>query len=212
MKPSIKLHLGRWAIGLIAIMAVGLAACGGDEQSTTAPAAPTPTVANVISAQPVIKDVSNTPVPAAKAEPTAIPAAVISAKDIVRIVTEFGSPTVGFATGLCTANILDIVCEDMVQDSFLWIDNDTFEVVTLTGFESWEHKYSDLLSLGILPGVLRGELCGLTWDNVDLNDNRISIIKNLGRITGKGLVSRNPKTSRSRRSLALSTATVNLLH
>ena len=42
---------------------------------------------------------------------------------------------------------------------------------------------------------------GCTWGNVDLNDNRISVVKNLGRITGKGLVSRNPKTSRSRRSL-----------
>lgn len=75
-----------------------------------------------------------------------------------------------------------------------------------------EHKYSDFLTFGILTGARRGEIAGLTWENVDLNDNRISVVKNLGRITGKGLVSRNPKTSRSRRSLALSPATVNLLH
>jgi len=75
-----------------------------------------------------------------------------------------------------------------------------------------EHKYSDFLAFGILTGARRGEIAGLTWDNVDLNDNRISVVKNLGRITGNGLVSRNPKTNRSRRSLALSPATVNLLH
>ena len=39
-----------------------------------------------------------------------------------------------------------------------------------------------------------------------------SVIKNLDLITGKGLVSRNPETSRARRSLPLSPATVNLLH
>ena len=75
-----------------------------------------------------------------------------------------------------------------------------------------EHKYCDFLTLGILTGARRGEIAGLTWKNVDLNDNRISVVRNLGRITGKGLVSRNPKTNRSRRSLALSPATVNLLH
>ena len=69
MKSSIKLHLGRWAIGLIAIVAVALAACGGAEQSTTVPAAPTPPVVNVLPAQPVIKDVPTAPVPAAEAEP-----------------------------------------------------------------------------------------------------------------------------------------------
>ena len=153
MKSSIKLHLGRWAIGLIAIMAVALAACGGAEQSTTGAAAPTPTVANVIPAQPVKKDVPNTPVPAAKAEPTAIPAAVVSAKDTVRIVTEGEPNSVGFATGLCTANILDIVCEDMVQDPLTWIDNETFEVVPLTGVESWEQTAPDTWRFHLRPGI-----------------------------------------------------------
>jgi len=89
-----------------------------------------------------------------------------------------------------------------------------WDLESRTRFFKWikEHKYSDLLSLGILTGARRGELCGLTWDNVDLNDNRISIVKTLSRITGKGLVARNPKTNRSRRSLALSPSAVKLLH
>ncbi len=74
------------------------------------------------------------------------------------------------------------------------------------------HKYSDLLLFSVLTGARRGEVCGLTWDNVDLGDNRISIVKNIGRINGKGLVSRNPKTNRSRRSLPLSPPAVELLH
>ena len=74
------------------------------------------------------------------------------------------------------------------------------------------HKYSDLLLFSVLTGARRGEVCGLTWDNVDLGDNRISIVRNTGRINGKGLVSRNPKTDRSQRSLPLSEPAVKLLH
>ena len=74
------------------------------------------------------------------------------------------------------------------------------------------HKYSDLLVFSVLTGARRGEICGLTWENVDLSDHRISIVKNIGRINGKGLISRNPKTNRSRRSLALSPPAVKLLH
>ena len=153
MKSSIKLHPGRWTIGLIALMTVALAACGGAEQATTAPAGPTPTVANVIPAQPVIKDVPATPVPAAAAEPTAVPEVMISAKDTVRIVTEGEPNSVGFATGLCTANILDIVCEDMVQDPLTWIDNETFEVVPLTGVESWAQTAPDTWRFKLRPGI-----------------------------------------------------------
>jgi integrase len=35
----------------------------------------------------------------------------------------------------------------------------------------------------ILTGVRRGEISALTWDNVDLSDNCISIVKNIERIT-----------------------------
>jgi len=45
-----------------------------------------------------------------------------------------------------------------------------------------------------------------------LSDHRISIVKNIGRINCKGLISRNPKTNRSRRSLALSPPAVKLFH
>ena len=41
------------------------------------------------------------------------------------------------------------------------------------------HKYRDLLQFSVLTGARRGEICGLTWDNVDLGDNRISIVKNI---------------------------------
>ena len=99
MKPSSRYRWGRWALGLVALLTVGLVACGGAEQATTAPAAPTPTLVNVIPEQPVIQDVPATPVPAAAADPTAIPAAVVSAKDTVRIVTEGEPNSIGFATG-----------------------------------------------------------------------------------------------------------------
>ena len=42
MGSSMKLHPGRWAIGLIALLTVALVACGGSEQPTSAPAPTTP--------------------------------------------------------------------------------------------------------------------------------------------------------------------------
>jgi len=83
MKSSIKLHPGRWALGLIALMTMALVACGGAEAPTAAPTVPTPTVVDVIPAVPAIKD---TPVPQAQATEamaaTEVPAAV-SARDTV---------------------------------------------------------------------------------------------------------------------------------
>jgi len=116
----------------------------------------------------------------------------------------------GVQWGILKRNVADSVTPPKIQrkEMKMWdLESRTRFFQSIKG-----HKYSDFLTLGILTGARRGEIAGLTWKNVDLNDNRISVVKNLGRITGKGLVSRNPKTNRSRRSLALSPATVNLLH
>ena len=57
----------------------------------------------------------------------------------------------------------------------------------------------------------RSELCGLRWEDIDLNDARISVVNTLHRITGQGLVEGPPKTHRSRRPISLSQVTLALL-
>ena len=58
----------------------------------------------------------------------------------------------------------------------------------------------------------RSELAGLKWDHVDLVNGRLSVIATLQRIIGQGLVAGQPKTPRSRRSIALASDAIELLH
>jgi len=58
----------------------------------------------------------------------------------------------------------------------------------------------------------RSELAGLGWGNVDLVNGRLSVVKTLQRLSAKGLVSGQPKTARSRRTIALDPDAVDLLH
>ena len=73
-------------------------------------------------------------------------------------------------------------------------------------------QYGDFYHIAILTGMRRGELAGLKWSEVDLVNGRIQVIQTLGRVTGKKLVVGQPKTNRSKRSVALSPDAINLLH
>ncbi len=73
-------------------------------------------------------------------------------------------------------------------------------------------QYGDFYQLGLMTGMRRGELAGLKWANVNLANKQLQVVNTLQRITGQGLVNGQPKTERSRRSIALSTDTVALLH
>ena len=72
--------------------------------------------------------------------------------------------------------------------------------------------YADLFLLGVLTGMRRSELCGLRWENVNLATGRLMVLVTLQRITGNGLVEGQPKTQKSRRSIALSVSAIDLLH
>ena len=163
MKPSIKLHLGRWAIGLIALMTVALVACGGGAEAPAAPAAPTPTVADVSPAKPEIK---NTAVPQAQA--TAAPAATevpvaASARDTVIIVSNEEPLALGYSGGGCQGNIQSTACEEMIGEPFTWIDNKTFEVVPLSHIEGWEQVAPDRWRFSLREGVKFSN--GVPWDS-----------------------------------------------
>ncbi len=163
MKCSIKLHPGRWALGLIALMTMALVACGGGAEAPAAPAAPTPTVANVIPAGPAIKD---TPVPQAQATEamaaTEVPVAV-SARDTVVIVSNEEPLALGYSGGGCQGNIQSTACEEMIGEPFTWIDNKTFEVVPLSHIEGWEQVAPDRWRFSLREGVKFHN--GVPWDS-----------------------------------------------
>ena len=60
-------------------------------------------------------------------------------------------------------------------------------------------------------GCRRGEALGLRWSDVDLEAEVASIVQSLQRLKGRGLILQPPKSSKSRRAIALDPDTVAML-
>jgi integrase len=73
-------------------------------------------------------------------------------------------------------------------------------------------RFGKLYRFATLTGMRRSEICGLKWECVDLPRSSLSVVNTLQRIGGYGLVEGQPKTAKSRRSIALSPDTVELMH
>jgi len=77
-----------------------------------------------------------------------------------------------------------------------------------------QYRYHEVLHLVAATGLRRGEALALKWDNVDLVDGAMEIVATLSRV-GKRLetklITTDVKTRNSRRRIALSPATVDML-
>ncbi len=70
-----------------------------------------------------------------------------------------------------------------------------------------DDRLSPLYLLAVTTGMRRGELLGLRWIDVDLNTRRLQVRQTLIVVNNRVQVSQ-PKTARSRRSIALDSGTV----
>ena len=68
-----------------------------------------------------------------------------------------------------------------------------------------------LTYLALATGARSGELLALRWRDVDLDRGSLQITRTARRVTGIGIAYSEPKTHRSRRPVALSSETVNVL-
>lgn len=53
-------------------------------------------------------------------------------------------------------------------------------------------------------GIRRGELCGLTWEDVDLVKGTTTIARSVSTVSGFGIVEKGPKTESGKRTLSIS--------
>lgn len=66
------------------------------------------------------------------------------------------------------------------------------------------------VTLALLLGMRRGEVLGLSWDTVDLDNKTISIIQNLEYVNGKYYF-KEPKTLKSKRTISMPESLVPIL-
>jgi len=87
---------------------------------------------------------------------------------------------------------------------------DTVEVgQLLQAAEGSPYRY--IIFLAIYTGLRRGELLGLRWADVDVENQTISVNQSLQRMVGKGLIVTEPKTRSSRRLVTLPPTAVKVL-
>ena len=111
--------------------------------------------------------------------------------------------------GLILRNPADVVSPPRAEkkEATAW-DSDTIKKFMDAAEGS---RYRDAYSLAALTGMRRSELAGLKWPDIDLKSGRLRVVRTRQRIYGHGIVEGQPKTHRSRRSVALSPSAVSVL-
>ncbi|MGA8017173.1 MAG: site-specific integrase [Candidatus Dormiibacterota bacterium] len=72
-------------------------------------------------------------------------------------------------------------------------------------------EFEAVMTTALYSGLRLGELRGLRWRDLDLDAGRLSVQQTLQKVPGGGVVARQPKTHRSRRSVSLPSALVDVL-
>ena len=125
------------------------------EQPTAAPAVPTDARALTDTRQ-----FESTPTPSASMSeatptvaPTPTPGAAFSAKDTIVLVTQEEPTSLGTFSDGCSGNVPSMICEEIATDPFTWIDSTNFEVVPLSGVESWSQVDPQRWRFNLRDGV-----------------------------------------------------------
>lgn len=72
-------------------------------------------------------------------------------------------------------------------------------------------QQATMIRLFLLTGMRRGELCGLEWRDIDFDKKVLSIRRASQYLPDKGIYAKDPKTNSSKRSMPISSTTVELL-
>lgn len=71
-------------------------------------------------------------------------------------------------------------------------------------------QYKTMITILLLFGLRRGELCGLEWKDIDFERQTMSIRRNSQYVNGK-IITKDPKTAKSRRDLSVDDYSLTLL-
>lgn len=65
------------------------------------------------------------------------------------------------------------------------------------------HRMEAIILIAGMCGLRRGELLGLTWEDIDFEEGVIRIERNIVPTTTEGVLTKNPKTKKSRRTITI---------
>ena len=80
-------------------------------------------------------------------------------------------------------------------------EKQTAKLLELLEQESVLHK--TMIKLFILSGLRRGEMCGLEWNDIDFDNNLITVRRSSQYVAGKGIFTKSTKTVTSDRTIKL---------
>ena len=130
-----------WTLMFSVLAVLVIVACGSAAQPADQPvAAPVDTAINQPTAIP-------------QAAPVEAPAETTAAKDSITIVMPAEPGSINPWDPNCNATLDTAVCNEIVNEPFTWITSDNFEVVPLSGIESWEQVDEDTWQFTLRQGV-----------------------------------------------------------
>ncbi len=99
----------------------------------------------------------------------------------------------GVKWGVLIRNVADAATPPRPQNK----EMDMWDTDTIGKFITFTegHRFRDFYLLALLTGLRRSELCGVKWESVDLVSGRLSVVRTLQRIDGKGLCRRVTKNT-----------------
>lgn len=72
-------------------------------------------------------------------------------------------------------------------------------------------KYQVFVTLGVITGLRRGEILGLSWSVINFEDQTLKVTQASQTISGRGIITTTPKTATSNRTIMLPNSVVGLL-
>ena len=112
--------------------------------------------------------------------------------------------------GLVARNVCDAVKPPKVQAQEMRAlsPNEARQLLTAAAGDPLQALYV----VAVTVGLRQGELLGLKWADVDLDAGRLQVRRSIARVNGQGWIEQEPKSAKSRRSVALTRLAVESLY
>ncbi len=111
--------------------------------------------------------------------------------------------------GILARNVVDAVTapRELHHDMATWNEDETRHFLEIVK----DSPYYPVFYLALFTGMRRSEILALRWSDIDLLLGQIYITRGMHHLRDGSIVFRQPKTSRSRRTIALTPSTIAML-